>query len=145
MERRSYTKEQREAAVSDVRTLGVNGAATKHGVPQSSVSRWAAQAGVVRGAGAPPSSTPSAGKPRAPKSKPGVPVEPKVESPRSIESKGEDPATVLPPTSAATRRTLKSRVAKLYTPSEKAVILEDAAKDGPTEAATKHGVSRYSI
>ena len=45
----------------------------------------------------------------------------------------------------ASRRTLKTRVAKLYTPSQKAVILEDAAKDGITAAAEKHDVSRYSI
>jgi transposase InsO family protein len=145
MERRSYTKEQREAAVSDVRTLGVNGAATKHGVSQSNVSRWAAKAGVVRGAAAPSSSTPLPRKPVAVKSKPEVPVERKTESPASAESTREEPVTATPPASAATRRTFKSRVAKLYTPSQKAMILEDAAKDGPTEAATKHGVSRYSI
>jgi len=42
-------------------------------------------------------------------------------------------------------RTLTSRVARSYTPSEKALILEDAAKDGVTEASKKHGVSRFSI
>jgi transposase-like protein len=34
-ERRSYTKEQREAAVADVPALGVNAAAKKHGVSQT--------------------------------------------------------------------------------------------------------------
>lgn len=43
------------------------------------------------------------------------------------------------------RRTLQSRVAKMYTPSQKALILEDAAKDGVTTASEKHGVSRFSI
>ncbi len=36
-------------------------------------------------------------------------------------------------------------MAKVYTPSQKAVILEDAAKLGITAAAEKHGVSRFAI
>jgi transposase len=36
-------------------------------------------------------------------------------------------------------------VAKLYTPSQKALVLEDAAKHGVTAAAEKHGISRFSI
>jgi transposase InsO family protein len=51
-------------------------------------------------------------------------------------------------TGAATadvKRRLGSRVAKIYTPSQKAVVLEDAEKDGVTAAAKKHGVSRFSI
>lgn len=47
--------------------------------------------------------------------------------------------------SAATKRTRRTRVAKVYTPSQKAVVLEDAAKDGVTSAAKKHGISRFSI
>lgn len=43
------------------------------------------------------------------------------------------------------RRTLETRVAKLYTPSQKAVILEAAAMIGITAAAEKHEVSRYAI
>lgn len=46
--RRSYTKEQRDAAVADVPALGVMGAAKKHGIPQSCVSQWAKRAGVRR-------------------------------------------------------------------------------------------------
>jgi transposase len=42
-------------------------------------------------------------------------------------------------------RTLRGRVAKVYSPSQKAVVLEDAAKDGVTAAAKKHGMSRFSI
>ena len=42
-------------------------------------------------------------------------------------------------------RTPTSRVARSYTPSQKALILEDAAKDGVTEASKKHDVSRFSI
>jgi transposase len=42
-------------------------------------------------------------------------------------------------------RTLKSRVAKLYTPSQKAEILEHAATHGITEASKKFGVSLFAV
>ena len=45
IKRRSYTKEQRDAVVADVRASGVSAAAKKHGVPQSCASRWAKAAG----------------------------------------------------------------------------------------------------
>jgi transposase InsO family protein len=52
------------------------------------------------------------------------------------------PVAIVPPTA---KRTLRSRVAKIYSPSQKAVVLEDAAKDGVTAASKKHGISRFSI
>lgn len=39
----------------------------------------------------------------------------------------------------------KKRVAKLYTPSQRAEILEYAAKHGVTEASKQHGATRFSI
>ena len=59
---------------------------------------------------------------------------------QAIDSAGTSPAP-LPPV----KRTPRSRVAKVYTPSQKAVMLEDAAKDGVTAAAKMHGISRFSI
>jgi putative transposase len=149
--RRRYTKKQRAAAVADVPALGVNEAAKKHGVPQTCVSRWAATAGVRREA---PPALASARKPQAkatrrPKAKtarePKAGREPK--KPADEVKREEPAAAATAPVTAepAARRTLKTRVAKLYTPSQKAVILEDAAKDGITAAAEKHDVSRYSI
>ncbi len=175
--RRSYTKEQRAAAVADVPGLGVNKAAKKHGVPQTCVSRWAAAAGVGRKPKAKATRRPKAKATRRPKAKtarrpkvktarrPKVKTarRPKVKTARmskagarpggepkevpADESKHKEPAAATVPVTAepAVRRTLKTRVAKLYTPSQKAVILEDAAKDGITAAAEKHDVSRYSI
>jgi transposase InsO family protein len=63
------------------------------------------------------------------------------------EPKREEPAAPPPPVDAkpTVRRTLKIRVAKLYTPSQKAEILEYAAEHGITEAAKKFDVSRFSI
>jgi transposase-like protein len=96
--RQSYTKEQREAVLADVPTMGVSATARKHGVPQTSVSGWL----------------------RA-RSREGLTVAPP-----------PTPVTPTPGETPMATRTLSSRVAKTYTPSQKAVVLEDAAKDGVT-------------
>jgi putative transposase len=145
-ERRSYTKEQRAAAVADVATMGVVAAAEKLGAPQSCVSRWAKDAGVKReGVPAPrPARTPKTAARGA--SDPARPKPEQQEQPTDAPKREETAVASAPaPAQPATRRTLKSRVAKLYTPSQKAEILEDAAKDGITAAAKKHGVSRFAI
>ena len=144
-ERRSYTKEQRAAAVADVATMGVVAAANKLGAPQSCVSRWAKDAGVRRVGG------PASSSVRKPKSKAHGPSgerppEPAKAAPADASKEQAPPTPSAPaPAAPATRRTLKTRVAKIYTPSQKAMILEDAAKDGITAAAEKHDVSRFAI
>lgn len=131
--RRSYTSEQREVVLADVRAIGVMAAAKKHDVPQSCVSRWASVAGVKRAASmaADVAAPPRAGSPPS----------------SSLPAKADDGghAGTSPPAAAPTPRTSRSRVAKVYSPSQKAVVLEDAAKDGVTAAAKKHGISRFSI
>ena len=42
--KRQYTEEEQSAVLADLDALGVCGAAKKHGVPQSCVSRWASKA-----------------------------------------------------------------------------------------------------
>ena len=114
--RQSYTKAQREAVLADVPTIGVSATARKHGVPQTSVSGWL----------------------RA-RSREGLMV---------AAVRRQTPPTPVAPTPRETptaTRTASSRVAKVYTPSQKALVLEDAAKDGVTAAAKKHGISRFSI
>ena len=101
--RQSYTKEQREAVLADVPTIGVSATARKHGLPQTSVSGWL----------------------RA-RSREGLTV---------AAVRRKTPPTPVAPTPRETptaTRTPSSRVAKTYTPSQKAVVLEDAAKDGVT-------------
>ena len=125
--RRSYTTVQREAVLADVPTIGVSAAARKHDVPQTCVSQWAKAAGVTRvvakvadPAVAPPSSA-------------------------SESVQRDDSVSEAVTSRPAAERTVRSRVAKVYTPSQKAVVLEDAAKAGVTAAAKKHGISRFSI
>jgi putative transposase len=151
--RRSYTKAERDAVVGDVPALGVIGAAKKHGAPQSCVSKWAKDAGVRREVGA----RPATGKVTAPKrrAKRAPPAgEAKRDAPGSApemaaasESAREEPVPAGKPEAAQppVRRRLKVRVAKIYTPSQKAEVLDHAAEHGVTEASKKFSVSRFSI
>jgi transposase InsO family protein len=162
--RRSYTQAERDAAVADVPTLGVIEAAKKHGVPQSCVSKWAKDAGVRREVSARPAqpaartreakvaaperklkraTPPATEKRHAPVS------EPEVESAASESGREESvpsvPASQPEAAQPQGRRRLRSRVAKIYTPSQKGEILEHAGRHGATETGKKFGVSRYSI
>ncbi|MCZ2136160.1 MAG: DDE-type integrase/transposase/recombinase [Burkholderiales bacterium] len=126
--RRSYTTKQREAVLADVRASGVIAASKKHDVPQSCVSRWASVAGVRREVGEQSAAA--------------------VASPSESESgaaRADDKVSATPAAIPTAKLTLGSRVAKVYTPSQKAVVLEAAAKDGVTAAAKAHGISRFSI
>lgn len=117
---RVYTELQRQTVLASVRRNGVIASAREHGVPQSCVSRWAKNAGVKR-------EVVDASLP--------LPTAPA-------------PVTSPPPRLAepqAVRKALQVRVAKRYSPSQRAVILEAAAQDGVTATAAKHGVSRFSI
>jgi len=140
----TYTKEQRGAVLLDIPEQGVCGAAQKHGVSQGTVSRWASEAGVKRQGeveqrpaktGLPFMAEPSGREPRGP-AKLSAPVAP------ASEPEPSHPRAA-PRVQHSSRRGKK--VAKSYTPSQKAVILEDAAAKGVAAASTKHGVSRFSI
>jgi transposase len=161
--RRSYPKEERETVLADVPALGVNAAAKKHDVPQTTLTNWAKAAGVQRAVAPSASSAPRA---KARKSKEGARPRRKSKEPSAEEARREKPVVAVqaerdpkaPPATetrreepvAATtqppgRRPLKKRVAMIYTPSQKAEILEHAAAQGVTEASKKFSVSRYSI
>ncbi len=119
---RRYTAQERAAVLADVLTLGGTAAARKHGVPDANVFRWIKEA---RGkANTHVRATP-------------VPVQPPQEEPSKT-------------TSAALRSTTEraivaKKVARSYTPSQRAEILEYAAANTVAKAATKFGVSRFSI
>ena len=115
--RRQYDAATRDEAVAGVKELGLTGAAAKYGIPISTLCKWAKRAGKAetRGRGRPVSPVPS----------------------------------VIPPhkgtTAGLLASGLKTRPAKSYTPSQRAQILEDAIKDGPSAAAQKHHCSRFAI
>jgi len=173
--RRSYTAEQRGAVLADVRAHGVIAAAKKHKVPQSCVSRWASVAGVTRSEGegqtmaADDSVTASTkamahaetaakdgegesaddgGEAAGAEANGGEekPTTAQSDAPKPREQAREEVGKPASTTASATAGSKsRSRVAKIYTPSQRAVVLEDAAKDGVTAAAKKHKISRFSI
>ena len=145
--RRTYTSEQRAAVVADVAGLGVIGAARKHGVPQSCVSRWSSTAGGARdGGGEPvqaiPAAVEEAPSPRKPEQR-AIPVElvPGAEA-AAPDSSTKSAAAGSAPVAKTVRR---SRVAKVYTPSQKAEAVEYAATEGVSAASEKFSISRFSI
>lgn len=172
--RRSYTTEQREAVLADVRAHGVVAAARKHTVPQSCVSRWASMAGVTRSEGDGQSAAGDAvvtastdtlahtetaatdgggesagggGKTAGAKAPAGdetTTAQSDAPTPRE-RAREEVGKTATATVTATVGSRIRSRVAKIYTPSQRAVVLEDAAKDGVTAAAKKHSISRFSI
>ena len=124
--RRQYTAEDRAKVLTAVKDVGVVEAARVHGVPQTTVSTW-----VGRGAPVAPSA-PSAATPTLSKRQ-------RATAPAAT---AEPPS---PPTTSASRPAARKRVARSYTPSEKAQVLEHAAAHGVSAASTKFGASRYAI
>jgi putative transposase len=113
---RKYSAEKREEAIAEVEESGLTKAAEKYGMPISTLFDWVK---------------------RAVAAKTDKRVVPKSATP-ALTASGGSPK-------AAGGSALKRRVAKSYTPSQRALILEDAAKDGPSAAAEKHKCSRFSI
>jgi transposase InsO family protein len=132
-QRRRYTAEQRKAVVADALQIGVLAAAEQHGVPQSCVSRWSSQARNAEGEG----------------HRRQVPGAPRGAAVRSAEPagvaapsrRGEQTRTVGGEVGLAEVR----RVARTYSPSQRALVLEYAAREGVTAASEKYGPSRYTI
>lgn len=148
-ERRSYTKEQRDAVLEDVRRLGVCGAGKKHGVAKGLVSQWATAAGVRREIqGAEVAALPDKAKRRVSAPEPRQQLVAEVAAlarkARSARSTGD----VLPGLSRPLRAPPQapgSRVVKRYTPSQKAEAIERALTQGVSEAAGHFDISRFSI
>lgn len=111
--RRQYTAEEKRAVVADAAALGVCGAAKKHGIAESNVSRWCKRHAVSGGAAS-----------------------------ASATRDDDGGAGEAPPAPPATRT---QRVAKTYTPSQKAEAVEYAAAHGVSAAAKALGMTRFSI
>lgn len=122
--RRAYTPAEKAAAVTLAGQKGVCVAARELGIPQSNVSKWAqSHASMDRSAGTPNAEA-------EPTDAGGAPP--------------EAPAT--PPTAPpAEPSPAKRGVARAWTPSQKANILEHAATHGVSSTAKKFRVSRFSI
>jgi putative transposase len=181
---RQYTDEVRADVIRDVKELGVSGAARKHGVPKTTVSRWAAKAAVTREASGRPDhhggARDAGGKTPVTSARTARSATETEERLRKTRSKAREATTAessKPSKSKSARSKLsaapatgsrevprlplkvrerskdsvgsspkaKKRIAKVYTPTQKASILEYAAEHGVKGASEKFGASRFSI
>lgn len=120
--RRRYSEAERRAVVADVPREGIGGAARKHGVPKGTVGNWWAKEREQ------PTASRCADEQAAADCKPALAAEP------IVEEEADD---------GASRQ--RKRIAKTYTPSQKAATLEYAAAHGVTAAANEFDVSRFSV
>lgn len=115
MAKRNYTSKERQTALKMADKIGLAAASRKLGIPNTTICEWRSRAKKV-----------AADEAAAP-AKPPAPAK-AVEIPTPVASATEE-----------------KRAAKLYSPSLKAQVLEYAAQHGVTEAASKFGVTRFSI
>ena len=117
--RRQYTLAERQAVIRDIDEHGVLGAAKKHGVPQSCVSRWASAARTAR-ASKREAAPPAAAAAQAELAK--VRSETTRDATRDATMVASLGTKRLPVTAAGVMgEKVRTRAAKLYTPSQKAV------------------------
>lgn len=130
--RRRYTKEFRQEVLADADTMGPAAAAKKHGVPNGTVSKWrhlAKQNGqATHTCTTMPAQTDD------------FDIESMDGDEMDIEPVGGDGTAVR--TNGAT---WSRQVAKRYTPSQRAEIIEYAMAHGVSAAAKKYKASRYAI
>ena len=127
---RTYTEAERRGAVEEARCVGATAASRKLGIPAGTLSCWLflAKVRATQGGGAAELSPP-------PESDP-APVAAAAVSSSPVSSGAVAAAAPAKP---------RAHVAKVYTPSQRAEIIEYAAKHGPTAAGKKFGASRFSI
>jgi transposase InsO family protein len=138
---RRYTAEERDSILRRADEIGLRAAADEAGVPQGTVSSWRFY-----------HRRRSAVRQPVPDETPGLAA---VEGASSGEKLSEAAVAAEALTSAsvaelaaevqAISASYRKRVAKVYTPSQRAEILEYAAQVGPTEASRKFGATRFSI
>jgi putative transposase len=157
--RRRYTAAEVEEILGAVAAVGVVAAARQHGVPQTTVSNWLHRdAAKVARAGTAMPKTMKGGATRATAAttkkppKASMSTSASAASPKAIvAAKGAVAVaaavaaeTTQAPTMAPAGKSRK-RIARSYTPSEKAVALEHAAAHGVTATSERLGMSRFSI
>ena len=135
---RTYTVAERQRAVEATKRVGSAAASRELGIPKGTLSCWMflARHGAGLVGGAQPASE-----------SPGPAAEGAVSAPKAsvAAAPAPEPPVPAPATAASPRAPSPANVAKIYTPSQRAQILEYAAEHGPTAAEKKFGASRFSI
>lgn len=127
-EYRSYGPEERTSILKRANEIGIRATAEEMGVPQGTVAGWRFY-----------ERHKAASKPETEVVEPAQEAASLAQPATKAELPGPDPVGPAVPGKKS------KRVAKIYTPSQRAEILECAAVAGPTEAARKFGVTRFSI
>ena len=117
---RSYTSEERTSVLNRVKETSIRATAEEFGIPQGTIASWKFYA--------------------RKKADADRPIDVKVLPAQPLSHESPPQADVVAPI-----KTVGKRVAKVYTPSQRAEILEYAAQHGPTEAAQKFDTTRFSI
>jgi len=125
---RRYTVGEKQAALQDASQLGVSEAALKHGIPHSTLSTWRG-ASTERTQAWSEAQDPAAGSGAV----------------HAGKEASAAAAPVIARAKAPAPAPRRSRVAKSYTPSQRAEILEYAGAKSVTEAHNEFGVSRFTV
>jgi transposase InsO family protein len=144
--RRRYTRAERTEILKSADEVGPVEAARRHGVPQTTVSNWLhrdAAKVAKRTAAAKASESPDESK-RTRRGRAARPSKAAV-GPIAAEAKAAKSTTMLPKPGTPLPNSLITRVARSYTPSEKAEALEYAATHGVSAASDEYDISRFSI
>lgn len=145
---RRYTDEERARVLADVPTLGGLAAAKKHGVPDANVFRWlketksTARNPLSEGDAAARTSH-AASQIEEAAAPVMVATIPTAASSTPIDASSKP--TQRTRSTTTEKRIPTKKVARSYTPSERADILEHAAAHTVLEASTKFGVSPFSV
>ena len=121
---RKYTSHEQKAGLEEAARIGISAAARKLGLPTSTLGHWTKQHKIV------------------------LPTVGKAGNTRKLtEAQNTEPAVreVKPAGEGQEGKSKRSRVAKVYTPSQKAEILEYTAAHGVTAAHEKFDVSRFTV
>jgi len=127
---RRYTVEEKQSALEDASRLGVSEAALKHGIPHSTLSTWRGKEIGQEGTQEQPAAITAVHVPQC------------TAVTQAASAAGSDPASATTSGAPASR---PSRVARSYTPSQRAEILEYATAHGVTAAHEQFNVSRFTI
>lgn len=144
---RRYTDEERQRATELAVRVGPAKASQELGIPKATVSFWAYMSRKV--AKSAESAAASVGDVAAVSAGVEVPVGAGValppEAPGAASSMAAGGGGATPGSTEARKPALRGAVAKRYTPSQRAEILEYAAKHGPAQAARHFKVTRFAI
>jgi transposase InsO family protein len=142
--RQRYTTAKRREILEAVNEAGVAEAARRFGVPQTTISNWLHRdaARVAKKQAAQPVAD-RGGRPEVRRKRRGATVMAVTET--ADRNAAAEPNGVPGKRGPAGPKGVRKRVARRYTPSQKAEALEEAAQHGVKAASDKLGMSRFSI